>query len=376
MSPLVIWSSPDAGPYTWPADIGSRVGMKMSVVSMPPAYSKNIALWAAIGHEVGGHDVLHADNGLLTELSDIVSKKLLERKNDPKLKEPVIVNGRKQDSVAEFAAGYWKKTMDETASDVCGILNLGPAAGIGIAALLIPIRGGKLVNALGSQDVHPIDALRIFLAADVIRGIKELDVKVAAEYADTLESIVDNYITSKDDFGLFSNTFGGVHWDVLMPYEGMRETVNVVAETIAFTNLETLENHHLSEINTWANQDEILTQRIMEELIDGKEPSLEPGPDGQTVYAAHVLSGGIMALTKSVDISRISDLTIDSLVKLYDNNPVWRGFPVRFRSDADVHNMVPSYKQNIPSHEAMPSAHEVHLNLMITILSLEKENQN
>ncbi|VVB87287.1 Uncharacterised protein [uncultured archaeon] len=349
VSPLVKWGKPADGPFTWPADTGVKLGMKMAVVNMPPAYSKNIALWAALGHETGGHDVLHADEGLLNEIGNTVASEIMKHENDPAFQEEnVTFNGRKI-SVAEFAASYWKSTMDETASDVCGLLNLGPAAGVGLSVLLIPIRGGKLIPYGPAMDVHPIDALRLFLAADVIRGMPDLDVNTANAWGDALDGIADKYISNKNGFGLYSKTQNGdVHWDAIMPYNGMRETVKIVANTIAFKPLNTLEGHSLSEINAWANSDEELTLRIVDDFVNKRQPSLEPGPGGETVYAAHILSGAVLALTNSPDVEDITGLAISALNELYSGNPVWRGFPVRFRSDAHIHSLVPEYGKSIP----------------------------
>jgi hypothetical protein len=345
-SPLVIWSKPENGPYTWPANFGGKFGLKISLVNMPPLYKKNIALWAAIGHEVGGHDILRADKGLLPELGNIMEAELIKHKHDSKLREPVMINGREDYSVAEFAARYWRHTIDETASDVCGLLNLGPASGFGLSLLLIPLRNNKLVNALPSEDVHPFDSLRIILAADVVRSIRDLDYRTAETYADALERIVDNYVVDKNELRLYSRTKNDVYWNAVIPYEGMRETVKIVADTIASTRLNSLENHSLSEINTWANQDEILVQRIVEDLLDGKDPSIDFGPDGQQVFAAHLLAGGIIALMKNTKIETVSENTINSLARLYENNPVWKGFPIRFRGDIYLHGMVPAYKDS------------------------------
>jgi hypothetical protein len=347
VSPLVEWGRPNWGPYIWPATTGSKFGMKMSVVSMPPAYSRNVALWSALGHETGGHAILHADDGLLKEIGSRVEKEIMRASVLDGQK--AVVNGREV-PLARCAAAYWKYTIDEAASDVCGILNLGPAAGIGLATLLIPLRKGILPSTAPSSDIHPIDALRILLAADVVRQLPDLRVERANAWADILEDIVNRFGESeKKFFALYTETLdNNFHWDDKMPYDGMRRTVTLVAEAIAFTPLDSLEGHHLSEINTWANSDEDLTWRIVDDLLKGKEPSLEPGPDGQEVYAAHLLAGAIIALAKSAEISAITKLIINSLNKLYNNNPVWRGFPVRFRSDAHLHNMVSSYRRKIP----------------------------
>lgn len=328
VSPLVKWGS---GPYTWPADTGIKLGMNMAVVSMPPAYSQNIALWAPLGHETGGHDILHADKGLLAEIGKVVTANIMKHKNDPALKKQVVVNGRKM-SIAKFGALYWKFTLDEISSDVCGLLNYGPAAGVGLANLLIPLRGGKLIAEGPTSDVHPIDAVRLLVAADVIRNIPDLDVKTADVWADALERIVDKYISNKTEFKLGSIT--------RIPYDGMSATAKIVAQTIAFTPFDSLEGHCLSEINTWDNSDEELTTRIAEDFLDKKQPSLNPSSTGDPVYAAHIISAGVLATAESADVPNVTDLAITTLSELYDNNPVWRGFPVRFRSNAHIHKLV------------------------------------
>src|SRR5215831_12738426 len=71
--PLVKFGNPDFGPYTWPADATESFGLKVAVVNLPPANARRgLFGWSALGHETSGHDVLHADNGLLQETSDAV----------------------------------------------------------------------------------------------------------------------------------------------------------------------------------------------------------------------------------------------------------------------------------------------------------------
>ena len=341
VSPLVKWGNPNDGPYTWPADTGSRIGLKMAVVNMPPAYSKNVALWAALGHETGGHDILHADDGLLGELAKTVETKILEKSSPSLKKQKVIFNGRKIPLV-KFVADYWKNRIDETASDVCGILNLGPAAAVGLAVLLIPLRGNKLISYGYTDDVHPIDALRIYLAMDVISKIPDLDATIAKSWVDSLQSVTDKYISDKTKFTLYTITNGSEHLDATIPFQGMRELITVVADTIAFSPLNSLENHSLSEINTWSNSDESIMLQIANDFLNNKELSITE--DNQTVYAAHIISAATIALANSADITNMTNLAINALNKLYDNNPVWRGFPVRFRSDTYIDHMVSHYK--------------------------------
>ena len=58
--------------------------------------------------------ILHADDGLEDELSQKVRSAL------------------NAVSIGAGLADYWAERIDETASDLMGILNMGPAAGIGL----------------------------------------------------------------------------------------------------------------------------------------------------------------------------------------------------------------------------------------------------
>ncbi len=61
------------------------------------------------------------------------------------------------------------------------------------------------------------------------------------------------------------------------------------------------------------------------------------------------LSGATIALAMGAEISNTTDLTIKSLNKLYDQNPVWHGLPIIFRSQVDRHAIAPSYRVELPA---------------------------
>ena len=174
--PLVKWGNPTSGPYTWPVDATSSFGMDVGVVNLPPANARRgICAWAALGHETGGHDILHADEGLLRELSDKVAAAVAAAKLGNKLAE------------------YWADRIDETASDVLGILNLGPAAAVGVLAYFRGINAslgwGPVLSSEGdADDVHPADIVRGWLGAEVVRLLK---FKQAGAWADALVSETD-----------------------------------------------------------------------------------------------------------------------------------------------------------------------------------------
>ena len=89
-------------------------------------------------HETGGHDILHADDGLLRELQDKIAAAVAAAK------------------LANHLAEYWADRIDETASDVLGILNLGPAAAVGVLAYFRGINAslgwGPVLSSEGDAD--------------------------------------------------------------------------------------------------------------------------------------------------------------------------------------------------------------------------------
>src|SRR4051794_38710087 len=71
LPPLAMFQHSGAGgPFTLTADTVARLcGSNVGVVSMPSACRDHPFTWVSLAHETGGHDVLHADPGLLDELA-------------------------------------------------------------------------------------------------------------------------------------------------------------------------------------------------------------------------------------------------------------------------------------------------------------------
>lgn len=350
LSPLVFWGPSNISPYIWTSETTRKIGIESSFVCMPKSYTQNIILWSATGHEVGGHDILHSDKGLLQEISKVVKNEIQAKSEGLGLNKPITICGREASSVSDFAVDYWNSTIDETASDICSVLNLGPAAGIGlVVSLLSRSENKKFINEFPINEVHPIDVLRILLVIESIRCMKNLDINVINGYTNFFEGIIDKYCQNKNELKLYTTRSNHQkYYDVIVPFHEMRETAKIVANTIIYGNLKTLNDHHLSEINNWNNHDEILVQRLIKDLSHNNIPSLDPGPDGNQVYAAHILSAGILEIIKSAKITQVTSLCVEALNKLFESNPVWQGFPVKYRSDADRHNLLPLF--SIPTY--------------------------
>jgi hypothetical protein len=213
--PLVKWGNPDSGPYTWPGDSTSSFGARAAVVNLPPANArKGLFAWAALGHETGGHDILHADNGLQDQLAQAVNTKVAAE-------------------VGEDIADYWATRIDETASDVMGILNMGPAAAIG---LVVYFRGLSLasdgVAVLRSQgpasDPHPADIVRGYLAAETV-----------ALLPFSQNAAWSKVIAGETDKDVRNIVLAGKK----VSREQARKSARGVAAAIATTKAKSLENH-------------------------------------------------------------------------------------------------------------------------------------
>ena len=174
--PLVLWGSAAAGPYTWPATATASFDVKAAVVSLPAANaSAGLLAWPALAHEAAGHDILAADDGLRDELARAVKDQLLEKK------------------LPHAVADYWSERIDETAADVLGVLNMGPAAAVGLVGYFRALGGAwggtASLRSVGSpEDPHPADIARAYLAAETVRL---LSFDGAGQWADRLVAEAD-----------------------------------------------------------------------------------------------------------------------------------------------------------------------------------------
>jgi hypothetical protein len=292
--PLVKWGNPTSGPYTWPVDATSSFGMDVGVVNLPPANARRgICAWAALGHETGGHDILHADEGLLRELSDKVAAAVAAAKLGNKLAE------------------YWADRIDETASDVLGILNLGPAAAVGVLAYFRGINAslgwGPVLSSEGdADDVHPADIVRGWLGAEVVRLLK---FKQAGAWADALVSETD-----KDAAKV---VLAGTHVTTAIA----KKSAAVVAQTIAAAKLNTLDGHGFDEIQNWRDSDETLVAKLTDPLTMAVDL---PARYAGGTYAAHVVAAAVMSALKTPQaIPVIFDRMLGLLKVMHDANPSW-----------------------------------------------------
>ncbi|WP_312117153.1 hypothetical protein [Brevibacillus reuszeri] len=310
IAPLVKWGRPHFGPYTWTVEAASHFGIKTGIVNLPPANAHHgLLAWSALGHETAGHDILHADIGLLGELQKTVYDALWTELDNRAI------------------ADYWSLRIDETASDVLGILNTGPAAGIGLIGYFRGLNQaytGKAVlrNTGPEADPHPADILRGYLAAETVRL---LHFDFAEDWASALQEETDKDLTSI--------TLGRAIVDV----ELIKQSAAIVAQAITQTRLKSLEGHAFGDIQNWHNHDERIVQEIrahLESSVDVQDCIVSG------MYAAHVVSAAVTgAIAGEVSVREAFTGMTSLLKSMHDANPSWGPLYVRHRGDLTLHRI-------------------------------------
>jgi len=314
--PLVKWGYPEAGPYTWPVDATSSFGVAAAIVNLPPANARaGILAWAAIAHETSGHDIIHADSGLAEEMAGKVWEALTKAK------------------LGKVLPDYWSARIDETASDVLGILNMGPAAGIGLVGYFRALRaawgGEPVLSGTGHlSDPHPADLLRAYLAAAVVR---RLSFSGAAKWAAAIEKEADRDLTT-----IRLGT-------TVIPSEDVKRSADVVAEILARTKMEQLELRALGHIQDWRDKDERIAGKLRTLL---RQSGTLPSRYAKGIYAAHVVAAAVTtSVAKGADLPLIFDRMLGVLKVMHDRNPSWGPLYV-----AHPGNLSPVFPLTLPAY--------------------------
>jgi hypothetical protein len=303
--PIVRWGSSEAGPYTWPATVAGSIGVNAAVVSLPAANaSGGILAWPALAHETAGHDVLAADDGLRDELARAVKERLVAEKMPPAV------------------ADYWSERIDETAADVLGVLNMGPAAAVGLIGYFRALNGAwngtsSLRNVGRAEDSHPADIARAYLAAETVRL---LSFDGAARWADRLVAEADR------DLGRI--WLGNAPVTASMA----KASAAAAARAIVKTRLGALEGRALGEIQNWRNRDEVVVAALRRELRDGDAGGPSPGAGAaatgrylEGAYAAHAVAAGVYeAAGGTSNPAQVMKRMVDVLAEMHDRNPAWK----------------------------------------------------
>jgi len=302
LPPLVRWGPAETGPYTWPATVTAKFDVKAALVSLPAGNAGGgLLAWPALAHETAGHDILEADEGLREELSRAVKRQVLAARIDPAV------------------AGYWSERIDEAAADVLGVLNMGPAAAVGLVGYFRALngvwRGTPELRSVGhEEDPHPADIARAYLAAETVRL---LSFSGAERWADRL--------IAEADRDLEQVRFG----DVAVPAGVAKASAAAVARAIVKTRMTALEGRALGEIQDWRDRDEAIVSTLRRDMRDGGGGQDQAVKRSDGAYAAHAVAAAVYeAVAGSTPPSRVMGRMVGVLVGMHDRNPEWKEHPV------------------------------------------------
>ena len=302
--PLIRWGPTETGPYTWPATATAAFDVKAAVVSLPAANAGGgLLAWPALAHETAGHDILEADDGLREELARAVSKQVLAAKMDPAV------------------AGYWSERIDEAASDVLGVLNMGPAAAVGLVGYFRALNGAwrgmpELRSVGREEDPHPADIARAYLAAETVRL---LSFSGAERWADRLIVEADRDV-EQIRFG-----------DVAVSAAVARASAAAVARAIVKTRMPSLEGRALGEIQDWRDRDEAIVAVLRREMKEGGARAGTALPRTYSIgtYAAHAVAAAVYeAVAGDSPPSEVMGRMVGVLAGMHERNPEWKEHPV------------------------------------------------
>ncbi len=311
------------GPFTLPADdMLNLCGTKVGAVSLPSTYRDHPVLWASLAHETGGHDVLHADEGLLAELAA----------GTYKLFGGGPIKTGDNLTMEQFLGLLWGYWIDEAASDVYGLLNIGPAFALNLAAFFSALNSprGKGRPSLridsgpderGWLDPHPTDIVRLHLAIGALREQSGLAAGARQAYEAELvklSTLCDGKTQSVRLQGSIPITHDrALRVNTGVPLTTMQASAVRVGGYITTAKLASLGKHCIREIESWDDADEGATLRIAGNLAKGQSVS-GLGDDAQ------LLAGATLALTE--DPGRYAAVTHalnDALDLSFELDPFW-----------------------------------------------------
>jgi len=300
----------DIGPFTFQVEqVRQDIRGNVAVVSLPATLAKHPLLWASLAHETGGHDVVHAIPGLFKELRGSVGTALGATS---------VPGFGKEELVA-----LWKYWMDEAVADVYGLLNVGPAFGLNLAAYHAALSSQRHPRLeipkvrMESADNHPPAILRIHLAIGAVESLAGLSEPKRKAYVDDLKRLA--HLCKSGDMVEISGRGLRGRKKVKLPLAAMQEAARQVGKYIATVELAALGNHSIQEIETWDNADEACAEAIRDALA-ARNPIVGLGDDAQ------LLAGATMQLLEN---PRGYDGVTKALAKALDHSfkedPIWGG---------------------------------------------------
>ncbi len=305
------------GPITLASDlIATYLGGSVGVVALPATFAAHPILWTALAHETGGHDITHADVGLLDQLAALLPGVLAPIEADCKLPRGIL-------------ARLWAHWMDEAAADIYALMNAGPAFIENAVVLLTAMGGGEAPRlraesrGAGAEllDPHPTDILRLHLG---LGAIATLDFYSGRARASTrINALLEAFCPDTEivlNGALPDGPQRLIHVEETVPREAMGRAAEAVGRLIATACLPALDGKSIQHIETWDDGDERAVDAVRNGLAAGRSIS-GLGDDAQLLAAA---SAAVIDDADGYD--PVTQALNQALDHSFHTDPVW-GYP-------------------------------------------------
>ncbi len=266
----------------------------IGAVSLPSGYRNHPILWGVLAHEIGGHDVLHADDNLVCELQTEVRN---------------LFDGK----WPKYLGPLWSHWCEEAASDVCGLLNIGPAYGIGAViyhTVIAPLAKKKMYKRPELDHVlttdyyrtqaerHPVAVVIPDLLIGATEQLDGLTPKAKVRYITQLEELAEFCIRATAVQVSEGVVLPGYDEQLPkeLPLDVLRASARKVGSHIARVGLPSLKNNCLIDIETWDQPDEEAAQRVAKKLQARQSLNKDGADDAQ------LLAGAIFAIFRNPEL--------------------------------------------------------------------------
>jgi hypothetical protein len=283
LPPLVVFHpEAEVGPAAWSPSLMKRLcGMELGLVVLPGTFHAVPLAWISAAHEASGHGILGAEGSLLADLEDGVRSLF----GGGAISFRHVLNRDQQLSL------LWSHWVEEAASDIFGILNIGPSYALSLAAVLcanhlvnkglteiapdkfpaFPLQAGT--DKSEDLEPHPLDILRLELVIAAIENLEDLDLDVITAYVGLLRIIAgelgndDKMVEIKGKVRVTRDQWAELEMEPI-PLGRMRDTARRVGAFIVTARFGALDNHTIQEVETWNDEDETRAWAICKRLIE------------------------------------------------------------------------------------------------------------
>lgn len=137
--PLCVWTGArELSSLAMTIDTTQRVHINAEIICLNPRYRDvGLLVWTTVGHEMAAHHLLRSHADLIPSIKEVVLKQLVNNQS---------FNERYASEKISLISHYLSERITAIASDILGVLNIGPSSTIGLICYLRGIKDGVLKN--------------------------------------------------------------------------------------------------------------------------------------------------------------------------------------------------------------------------------------